>query len=1317
MFNPATAGVGVQTITYTVTGENTCTNTCTFTVTVNALPTFAFTAQVGARPAQTGNNNGGPTTVTIDFCAGESFALSGFSASPIGQVGFTASYTASGNVTYNGGNIGVSGSSPITPGGAAAFFAGTYGPYALDDMAASGWITQIFTPYNDVNTNGSYDAGIDCEGAPITLQYNIYANPNVIATPAAQTICAGGTTSIALTSSVANTTFAWVIQSTTGAVTGQSASNGNTIAQLLEGVGTVTYRITPTGPGPNNCPGAYTDVTITVNPRPTAVISGLSTICNGQMAMLSIALTGTGPWSGMLSNGGPAIPFSGAMSPISLSVSTMSTTTYTLTTLSDANCTATASDLTGSATVTVNNLTAGTIGSNQTICSGGDPAALTVITAATGAGTLTYRWESSTTDCNAGFTTIVDSTSATLNPPVGLTVTTYYRRVTISTLNSVSCEAVSNCVTVIVNAVTSGSIADNQIVCPGGDPAAFTEASSASGTNLSYRWESSTTPGCTTGFAPVATGITYDPPTGLTTTTYYRRVAIATQNNNSCEAVSNCLTVTVEDNTPPTITCPANSTIAADASCTNLLGTWLPVATFDACGTVGVVQSPAASTLLDGHNDLEVVTLTANDGNGNMATCSLTVTLKDVTAPAFDCGTLMPITVFTDEPSCNSDTDIPVPVAVDNCEGSISAIGTRSDMIPINSAWPGSSPTTVTWTFTDPAGNVKTCTQTVTVLDNDAPIITCPPNISTQDNDPDTCGAKVDFISLATATDNCGGIPTISYSPASGSFLPVGTSTVIATANDGRGNTVTCTFTVTIQDTQRPTFAFCPSNITVTPNGNSCNYTGTAVLNPTGMDNCAGFTLNNSYNNASSLVGASFLPSSTTTVTWKVTDAAGNTNTMTQSCSYTVTVGPCISITGMICWKNFGADPMAPNVGVGLTTVNLTGASTAVDVTPATGLYTVVASVVPGNYTVTPTKNITITNGLTSLDALRVQQHAIGAMPFTDPFMLIAADVNRNNMVNTTDATLINQVILGNPAALVIFNKSWRFVPKSWSLTIIPWGFPETLTFSPLTGSAINQDFWGIKLGDLVTAYANPANKPSAPPIAVVWTVQDQVLEAGQEVEAEFRVNNFENIGSYQFALHFNTEQLEVVDILPTQALSLTKGDNFGLFNVANGELRTVWSTPQGAYLTGGTRVFRVKFRAIESGSLLSEVLRLDESVMAAEAAKTDLQVVPVELVFTQTSVSKDVVGQSAQLRLMQNRPNPVLDQTTIGFELPQGCEATLRIVDVMGRVIAERTATYSAGYHEERFRLEEVGAQGVLYYELITPYGQLSNKMMLSKD
>ncbi|MCU0347698.1 MAG: hypothetical protein MUC59_12230, partial [Saprospiraceae bacterium] len=197
--------------------------------------------------------------------------------------------------------------------------------------------------------------------------------------------------------------------------------------------------------------------------------------------------------------------------------------------------------------IRLNAVTGGTVGADQTRCSPADPAAFTVTTAATGSGTLSYQWQSSTTSCSEGFSNISLATGATYNAPSGLTQTTYYRRVTTSTLNGVPCTALSNCITVTVNTVSAGTVGSDQTICYGGNPAAFTTTTAASGAGtLFYQWQRSTT-SCTAGFSNIngATSATYDPPSGLTETTYYRLLVSSSLNMLNCVATSNCVTVNV----------------------------------------------------------------------------------------------------------------------------------------------------------------------------------------------------------------------------------------------------------------------------------------------------------------------------------------------------------------------------------------------------------------------------------------------------------------------------------------------------------------------------------------------------------------------------------------------------------------------------------------------------------------------------------------------------------------------------------------------------------------------------------------------------
>ncbi len=180
---------------------------------------------------------------------------------------------------------------------------------------------------------------------------------------------------------------------------------------------------------------------------------------------------------------------------------------------------------------------------------------------------------------------------------------------------------------------------------------------------------------------------------------------------------------------------------------------------------------------------------------------------------------------------------------------------------------------TMTVTATDAAGNVGSASVTYTV-DNTPPTITCPANIVVP-TDPGKCSAAVNYPSVM-ATDNCSGV-TVATNPPSGSVFQKGTTTVTATATDASGNTTTCSFTVTVEDKEKPVLNL-PADIVNPTDPGQCsavvNYTVTAT------DNCPGVTA------VSNPPSGSAFPKGTTTVIATATDTSGNTATR----SFTVTV-------------------------------------------------------------------------------------------------------------------------------------------------------------------------------------------------------------------------------------------------------------------------------------------------------------------------------------------------------------------------------------------------------------------------------------------
>lgn len=263
-------------------------------------------------------------------------------------------------------------------------------------------------------------------------------------------------------------------------------------------------------------------------------------------------------------------------------------------------------------------------------------------------------------------------------------------------------------------------------------------------------------------------------------------------------------------------------------------------------------------------------TFVATDESGNTSTCSFDVVVTDVQKPVI---TNIPanITVSNDAAVCGAKVNWTAPVATDNCPGVVLTSSHQSgDLFPIGN-------TTVTYTATDAYGNTISSAFTVTVNDTEKPVINGLPANITVSNDAGVCGANVNW-AVVTASDNCAGA-TIVSSHASGQQFPIGTTTVTYTATDAAGNSSTASFTVTVNDTEKPVIHGLPANITVSNDAGVCgaNVSWTAA---TATDNCAGVSIVSSY-----APGHQF-PVGTTTVTYTATDAAGNT----ASGSFIVTV-------------------------------------------------------------------------------------------------------------------------------------------------------------------------------------------------------------------------------------------------------------------------------------------------------------------------------------------------------------------------------------------------------------------------------------------
>lgn len=310
------------------------------------------------------------------------------------------------------------------------------------------------------------------------------------------------------------------------------------------------------------------------------------------------------------------------------------------------------------------------------------------------------------------------------------------------------------------------------------------------------------------------------------------------------------------DTTPPQIMCPAD--IVYDCSGPSPI---IPpnMATDECTPQDSIVLTAISSVALNQFGlPVETYTYTATDCRGNSSFCSFTVTAIDTTPPMFD--TIYPAVVFLECPDFIPSVDFPG--GTDNCDTS-DLLQSALTIIPGPNSCDGlrDEPITRTYFLQDASGNLSQFSQQFIQIDTTPPEIFCPGPIEFE------CGGGGPIIPPVTAMDNCTSDDSITITAISTIALdPCGLTieTFTYTATDCRGNSSSCSFTLTEVDMTPPMLTL-PDDITfqcVAGDFGVANATDDCDTDPTvtftDLEELDGFGLG------------------TITRTWTATDCSGN---------------------------------------------------------------------------------------------------------------------------------------------------------------------------------------------------------------------------------------------------------------------------------------------------------------------------------------------------------------------------------------------------------------------------------------------------------
>jgi len=458
--------------TYTVTTTGAiapCTSqaTITGTITVNPLPaaptnTTANAVQCATLPTQTitatASAPGGSTVVWYDASSGGNIITP--SLSTIGSVTF---YAASKNnttgcesasrtpvtltinelpsVPSSGGN-----QTQCADANLQTLTATAVAPAGTTTVwynAASGGSVVVSPILNAVGSVTYYAASQDnftgclsTSRTPVTLTINPRSTASDL-TVSSKSICAGQTTTLNASTSLVSPTFRWYATADLSSAPIHIGDNFTTPVLTS----TTIYYVTVQGDGVcENLPNTALAVTVTVNPLPTATITGTTTVCQnaGDQTITFTGAGGTAPYTFAYNIDGGAnqtIVSIGNVATLTRSSATAGSFVYNLVSVQDASSTNCSNVQMGSATITVNPLPAATITGTTTVCQNAGDQTVT-FTGAGGTAPYTFIYN---IDGGANQTIVSGGNVATLTRSSATAGSFIYNLVSVQDASSTNC--------------------------------------------------------------------------------------------------------------------------------------------------------------------------------------------------------------------------------------------------------------------------------------------------------------------------------------------------------------------------------------------------------------------------------------------------------------------------------------------------------------------------------------------------------------------------------------------------------------------------------------------------------------------------------------------------------------------------------------------------------------------------------------------------------------------------------------------------------------------------------------------------------------
>jgi len=1277
------------TYTVTVTNEFRCTATAERIVTVNPKPNVVIS---GANIC-----NGGSTTLTAS--GGNSYVwntgatTAAINVSPLVSTTYTVTATNTNGCTASVSRIVVVSGTPLVSVTGTNIICRNNST----TLTASGGNTYLWNNGTIGNTlivspisNTTYTVtATDINGCTASSFRAVTVNqlPNVNIEGNNQ-ICTGNSTTLTASGGIS---YLWSNAAITPAIN---------VSPLVS----TTYTVTATDA--NGCTNTANRL-VTVNALPSPNITGDNIICIGESTQLTATGGGTYLWN------------TGAVTP-SITVIPIVNTTYTVTVTNANGCTNTSNILVtvnGSASAQINGVNAICTGANTNLTASGgvsylwNTGAITAIINVAPVATTTYT----VTVTNANGCTGTSSKILTVNPlPIAVisgdqsiclgesTVLTASGGVSylwntnaitaainvsplINTTYTVTVTDVNGCTASTLATVT---VDPGTLICSTQNITVYLDANGAVTINPD-QISTGNTGACTNIQATVNPAMFFCNDVGV------KIVTLTVTNTNNNQTLTCTAQVTVRDTIKPMLTCPPNLTINCDDFNPNApLSTYGTATASDNCN-VGLIIT-----------EFPIINL----NQCNVGQISRTFTVTDNSNNSTQCVQL--ISVVNNNPVGLANITFPPDITVSNCVGvsttvtGVTTVNTSNadcsdisieftDDLPIAS--PLCSDTIRrTWIVRDSCQLVTGTTNGIfTRIQNivvmvEAPVITGPTDTILV-VDLITCEASLSGIFHAVSGCNLTLSNSINNSATFNltGVYPAGTTTVVLTATEGCSNlTATYEFFVQVMDTVSTDLRCMktfPQMRDLSPPNTRDNVSNHAIIE-VACGNNLNIIPSYSNTNIDDTVRVYFCDD--VLLDWPITVYFWSNGVVIDSCTSLATPtdpnGFCtdglITVAGNI--QNEKGQ-LIPNVNI-----SLLGSEMAPLTSDLSGKYKFPYMNPGGEYDVVPTRNDNPLEGVSTLDLIYIQRHILKTEELNTPYKLVAADINKDGRITAADIVQLRKVILGIHDNFS-YNTSWRMIDKAYEFPdakdpfLTP--FPEKYHIESLN-SNMRIDWIGVKTGDVNSSYVTNVNSEAVESRVSSFSLilPDQSIVKGENM---ISVHASSDLFFNGFQVSLKMENISEVNISP----ALINIEDFN-YSYKDGRLYISWHNTDGLSIKSDDHLFDLHFTSQITG-IASNVISLENSVLTPEyySSANEIQKLGVRFISTGDDI----------FRTLGNTPNPWNNQTSINFHIPAHGEVKLKIRDITGRMVFTYKDIFQKGDNSIIITKEQLGASGILFYEL----------------